>query len=140
MARVATDTGMTDPTTAALARATPRRRERDVQRAVLAALRAHGWIAYPVNRERAGRTRASHIGVKGISDVMGFAWHVPGVRAGTVLAVEVKRPGQRPTREQQAWLDLVNGAQGVACWATSVDEVGAALGWTTSKAARGGSV
>lgn len=95
----------------------------------MAALRAHGWVCWPNQRERAGRTRASHIGFKGISDVLGFARRVARVRPGTFLAVEFKRPGAALTAEQRAFLALVSQCNGVAVLATSVDDLSAAMGW-----------
>lgn len=41
---------------------------------------------------------------------------------GRMFAIEVKKPGKRPTDEQFAFLDLVRGMGGAATWVTSVDE------------------
>jgi hypothetical protein len=43
------------------------------------------------------------------------------------LEVEVKRPGKTPTAEQQAFLDEINNAGGVAVWADSVESLEAKL-------------
>lgn len=53
------------------------------------------------------------------------AWR-PGPVA-QVVCIEVKRPGQRPTPEQAAFLDLVRKSGGLAIVATSVEDVVAAL-------------
>jgi hypothetical protein len=37
------------------------------------------------------------------------------------LAIEVKRPGQRPSDEQEAWLAMVRGQGWLAGWVDSVD-------------------
>lgn len=40
---------------------------------------------------------------------------------GRFFACEVKRPGERPSIDQYAWLDVVNAAGGYGCWADSVE-------------------
>ena len=59
---------------------------------------------------------------KGSSDIIGI--HKP---TGRMLAVEVKTPKGRPTREQTAFIDAVNGAGGIAGIARSVEEALALL-------------
>lgn len=58
----------------------------------------------------------------GGSDLIGLA---PG---GRFLAIEVKVPGQRPTPEQQRFIDAVKAAGGVAGVARTVEEALAILG------------
>lgn len=41
--------------------------------------------------------------------------------SGRVLAIECKRPGNKPTEQQQAFLDVITKSGGVALWADSVD-------------------
>lgn len=51
---------------------------------------------------------------------------VPDILAcvkGRFVAIEVKRPKQKPRPTQLAWLDAIERAGGVAFWATSVEEV-----------------
>ena len=55
--------------------------------------------------------------VQGISDLVGM------MPDGRYLAIEIKRPGEKPTDKQQAFLDEVNARKGVAFLATSVDDV-----------------
>lgn len=45
---------------------------------------------------------------KGVSDIIGQ------LRDGRFFALEVKRPGEKPTEEQAAFLSMVEGAGGVA--------------------------
>jgi hypothetical protein len=56
-------------------------------------------------------------GLKGVSDILGV------LPDGRLLAVECKRPGERPTAEQQAFLDAVNARGGVGLWVCSVGEL-----------------
>lgn len=64
--------------------------------------------------------------VAGLSDVMGQ------LKDGRILAVECKRIGERPTTDQQGFLDQVNKHGGVAFCAWSADDVVVRLkGWTT---------
>lgn len=56
---------------------------------------------------------------KGSADIVGL------VRIGAIsrfVALEVKRPGERPTTKQVAWLTSVNALGGYACVVTSVRE------------------
>ena len=57
-------------------------------------------------------------GIKGMADILGVLYPT-----GRILAIEVKRPGEKPTAEQQRFLDDVNGSGGLAFVATSVQDV-----------------
>ena len=48
--------------------------------------------------------------------------------AGRFVAVELKRPGRRPTLRQQAELPVIPAAGGVGLVATSLDDLVEALG------------
>lgn len=98
--------------------------EKDVLKAVLAALRVHpvvgfAWRANTGSFE-VGKRRI-RAGFRGQPDVLGM------LRDGRLLAVEVKRPGERPTPDQGAFLEKVRANGGVAVVATSVDDVLATL-------------
>ena len=67
---------------------TPPRRESEIQAAVLACLRAHGILCWKQNREKGNWRRASHVGFRGMPDIVGV---LPG---GQAVFVEVKRPGE----------------------------------------------
>lgn len=47
---------------------------------------------------------------------------------GRFLALEVKRPGEKPTKEQELFLELVRKSGGVAAVVTSVEEALAVVG------------
>lgn len=117
------------------------RRERDVQAAILKALRLMpGVVAWktgggllPVNGRRV------RMGHKGVSDIIGWKqergeWqsttrplvsqYVPVAR---FLAIEVKAKGKQPTDEQRAFLDAVKSAGGIAIVAYEVSDMLAAL-------------
>jgi hypothetical protein len=59
---------------------------------------------------------------KGISDIIGL---LPP--HGRFLAIEVKRLGEHPTPDQQAFLDGVNAAGGLGFVARSIEDVGREL-------------
>jgi hypothetical protein len=59
---------------------------------------------------------------RGIPDIMGM---LPG--NARTLGIEVKVPGEKPTPQQQAWLDKINKSGGVAFFASSVEEVATKL-------------
>ena len=52
----------------------------------------------------------------GVSDIIGCF-------KGRYLAIEVKRPGQKPTERQQSFLDRVNDEGGLSFVASSVEDV-----------------
>lgn len=64
-----------------------------------------------------GRKQFVKFGNKGVSDILGV------LEGGRALAIEVKRPGSKPTDYQQIFIDAVNAAGGLAFIATSVSEV-----------------
>ena len=58
---------------------------------------------------------------KGISDILGI------FSDGRMIAIEIKRPGAKPTEDQGAFLRIVQNCGGIAFVATSVEEVRAGL-------------
>ena len=54
----------------------------------------------------------------GIADVIGIL-----KPSGRMLAIEAKMPGNKPTEDQQNFLDLIDGSGGVAFVAWSLDDV-----------------
>lgn len=50
-----------------------------------------------------------------------------GLLNGRFVALEVKRPGELPTAEQQQWLQLVRNNGGFATFVCSADEARAAI-------------
>lgn len=100
-------------------------RETDLIRACLRLLKLRGVFAWRNNTTGVydparGRFR-TFTGLKGVADILGV---LPG---GRLLAVEGKMPGNRPTRDQQAFLDGVRRAGGAALVVHSVEELERAL-------------
>ena len=111
-------------------RATKPRREADVQTAILALLRAHSISAWKVGSGafKVG-DRYVKMGQRGMSDIIGIQpRYTPFGPSGRFLAIEVKRPGGKPTLEQAAFLATVRKAGGIAFVATSCDDVIRELG------------
>jgi VRR-NUC domain len=100
-------------------------KESDVLSSCLQYLRLSGIFAWRSNNtgvfDPARKCFRSFRGLKGVSDLLGV------LADGRLLAVETKRAGNRPTAEQQAFLDEVNRRGGVGLWVTSVHELAAAL-------------
>jgi hypothetical protein len=96
--------------------------EADVQKSILAYLKYMGVRAWrqnvgAVSAEHNGRKRFVRFGERGAADVHGV---LPG---GRYIAVEVKKPGKKPTDAQLLWLRAIDAAGGLAFWASSVEEV-----------------
>ena len=119
------------------------RREADILRAILAHCnRLPGVMLWRANRGAItatykGTTRFVRFGgLPGMSDLIGWKTWTPRRDAvGHILvlpplavfvAIEVKRPGMKPTPQQAAFLELVRQAGGLAIVATSVEDVIAA--------------
>jgi hypothetical protein len=112
--------------------------ERDIQKAILEWL---AWKKIPAWRVNVGMIPAANgafranSAMKGMSDIIGI---VPDVlrgngslgiyHSGVFLAIEVKRPGEKPTAAQEAFLGQVRAAGGIAIVARSVADVEAVLG------------
>lgn len=100
---------------------TAKPRESLIQRAILEYLAWRGIFAFRVNQQGVplhdGRGGFRPSPTRGVSDILGI---LPG---GTFLAIEVKRPGKRPTDIQDEFLTRVGQAGGVAFVATSVEDV-----------------
>jgi hypothetical protein len=119
-------------------------KETDLVRALLAYLRAvpgvdawrcnQGAARLPGRNGKEQLVRFSHR--KGISDIIGWVARPltlvtdGGACWSTVarfLAIEAKMPGNRPTKEQQAFLDAVQAAGGVGLLCYSVADLEAGL-------------
>ena len=105
--------------------AKPPRSETEIVRGIVGYLRMRPDIEL-VWRQNVGAAtlpgRFIRYGAPGQSDVL--AVQRP---SGRLIAVECKRPGRKPTAAQQAFLDGVNRAGGIAILATCVDDVRQAL-------------
>jgi hypothetical protein len=123
-------------------RPVPTRKEKEIQRAVLDYLATvPGVVAWKsgggmFRMTYKGKERMVRMGVKGVSDIIGWytsALVIPGTPVRTphfarFLAIEVKRPGRYPTDVQTAFLKQVELANGIAIVARSVADVQKVLG------------
>lgn len=104
----------------------PPPREAEIQRQILELLKLRGIVhwrqnAGTVRLESAGKPRYLRAGPRGVPDIVGI---LPG---GRFFAVEVKRPGEKPTQYQLAALTRINAAGGVAFWTDDPAEVNRVL-------------
>lgn len=100
--------------------------ERDVLRAVLQLLRVHPLVAWASRINSGAATDAAGNFVRfnqiaGCSDVIGQMKPLSPGGAGAFLALEVKRPGQKPTEPQMLFLRMVQANGGCAGWCDSVE-------------------
>ena len=94
--------------------------ERDVLRAVLDYLRVHPLVAWRgrINSGAVQNPNGQFVRfnqIAGISDVIGQ------MKTGHFLAMEVKRPGEKPTEPQMLFLRMVQQHGGCAGWCDSVE-------------------
>lgn len=98
--------------------------EADILREILKALRSHPKVAR-VERRQSGvfqnGNRWIRVGRRGDPDIGGF------LKGGRVFGIEVKRDGLEPTELQQARIDEIRAAGGLAGCAHSVEEAFALL-------------
>lgn len=97
--------------------------ENDIQRAILDYLTVSGVYVWRQNTgafagEHKGKKWFVRFGAPGMSDILGI---LPP--EGRLLAIEVKRPGERPTQKQAAFIEQINSLGGVAFWVDSLDAV-----------------
>ncbi len=101
-------------------------RESDVLKACMDLLARHPKVAFAHRANTGGMTdkRGQFVkfGFRGQSDIVGM------LKGGRFLAVEVKRPGNRPTAEQNAFLGAVNLGGGFGCWADDAERLNFLLG------------
>ena len=111
-------------------------RESDVLAACLQYLAVKGIFAWRQNQGAIPLKNGGYrrfVGLRGVSDILGILPQrvdVVGegeVRFGNLLAVEVKRPGEKPRPEQAAFLERVNELGGVGICVHSVAELEARL-------------
>jgi hypothetical protein len=100
--------------------------ERQVLSAVLKYLSLHKMVAFVGRINSGGAT--DHTGqfvrfhtLTGCSDIIGM------LKSGHFLALECKRPGNKPTEAQQAFLDRVSAHGGCSGYATSLEDCDAIL-------------
>lgn len=97
--------------------------EDDVHFAVVARLRLGGArFFHPPNE---GRHKVQHrvtLRRRGVSPGVPDLILMPAVPGGPCVALELKKPGERPTKEQKQWLADMAAAGWVTGWADSVEE------------------
>ena len=113
-------------------------KETDLVRACLDWLALHGILAWRANNtgifDPTRRCFRSFHGLKGVADVLGILPRTvrlaDGGEAtfGSLLAVECKRPGQKPRAEQAAFLEDVAARGGIAVCVHSLRELEEELG------------
>lgn len=99
--------------------AVPKPLERDIQKQCLAYLTTvRGFFAWRSNTGAVSiGKRFVRFGQPGASDVLAV------LPAGRLLALELKRPGCKPTPAQESWLAAVRDAGGLAIVATGLDDL-----------------
>jgi hypothetical protein len=107
------------------------RTETAIVREILRALPALGVMAWRNNTGATagtyrGKRRLVRWGIVGGADIIGLT------ATGRFVAIEVKRLGETPTPAQRSFLQCVRDRGGVACVATSVEEVDRALWHSTA--------
>ena len=98
-------------------------REQDIQKAVLQFLSLRGWFAWRVNsgamsgEHNGKRWYMKFNGAPGCSDIIGVS------PQGRFLACEVKRPGNKPTELQSAFLERVRASGGIGIVVTGIADL-----------------
>jgi len=103
------------------------RSETEIVASILIYLRVHGFWAERRNSRvlmlpgKGGRLRPVRFGVKGGSDIIAIGLQ------GRFMAIEVKRPGEKATVEQDMYLREIRRHAGIGIVATCVQDVATAL-------------
>ena len=100
--------------------------EAEILSACLALLAKHPKVALSW-RQNSGVARFGQrvvrFSFRGCSDILAILRH-----SGRLLAIEVKAEGKRPTEDQEAFLQAVRDAGGLACCVTSASQLASFLG------------
>lgn len=95
--------------------------EKDIQKSILDYLRLKKYVAFKHHSTgsgvRNGQTFFFAHSEKGISDIIGCS------KEGRFIAIEVKKPGGKPSEEQLEFLEGVRQCGGIAILAYSLDDV-----------------
>ena len=94
--------------------------EQHIQKQILDYLRFRGIPCWKHQDDSIRKPDGSYIPThtRGVSDIIGC---IP--KTGRFLALEVKRPGGKPTPEQQQFIDTINQAGGLAFVAHNIEDV-----------------
>jgi hypothetical protein len=105
--------------------------ERDVLRAGLQLLRVHPFVAW-ASRINSGAVENANGQFVRFSQIAGCSDIVGQMKTGHFLALEAKRPGQKPTEPQMLFLRMVEAHGGCSGWFDSVDSLESILvRWAT---------
>lgn len=100
--------------------------EKDIQRNIIDYLRLLKYVVFKHNSTqfgiRDGERFSFRNGDKGIADLIACS------PKGRFVAIEVKKPGGKPSPDQLAFLDNVRSCGGIGILAFSLDDVVEALG------------
>ncbi len=99
--------------------------ERDIQRSILDYLKYKGIFHFRVNTGgimRQGRWTNSPNTTKGVSDIIAVMPCKFALEGGTIVAIEVKRPGEKPSIDQLAFLAAIEKNGGYALVAYSLQD------------------
>ena len=96
-------------------------KESDIQSAIMCALGEHplvAWVYVTSTGTYRGLKggRPIRIGVPGMPDILGQ------LKDGRLLGVEVKKPGDKPRKEQLEFLDMISKNNGVSGWCDCVEQ------------------
>lgn len=95
-------------------------RESDIQRSILDYLQLRKFIAFKYNSTqygiRDGKSFAFKSGNVGVSDILACS------PSGKFVAIEVKKPGGKPSDAQVAFINQVSKQGGIAAICYSLDE------------------
>jgi hypothetical protein len=100
--------------------------ERDVLRAGLQLLRVHPLVAW-ASRINSGAVENANGQFVRFNQIAGCSDIVGQMKTGHFLALEAKRPGQKPTEPQMLFLRMVEAHGGCSGWFDSVDALEAIL-------------
>jgi hypothetical protein len=97
-------------------------KESDIQKTIMDYLRLKNCLVFKhrnvgIYKQSTGKYIPLSYGEKGISDIIGLT------DTGRFIAVEVKMPKKKPSKEQQEFIDNVVIRGGIAFVAHSLDEV-----------------
>lgn len=101
-------------------------KEGAIQDAAMDLLLRHPKVAFAyVNTSGKIQGRGGHwmtLGFPGLADITGM------LKGGRFIAIEVKRPGEEPTKAQLEFLETVSAYGGLSGWITDVEQVNRMLG------------
>ena len=84
-------------------------KEQDIQTQIMDYIKSIGGI--PIKQNQIGIYATA-----GVPDILACI-------VGKFVAIEVKKPGQKPKPIQVAWINAINSAGGVAFWADNLEDV-----------------